>query len=148
MVRSLLIRFAALAALVASATGASAATVAPLWSPPQNLNTPSVFVDFPDVVVAADGRALATWREGGVPVRNAPEPQDAWRIAVREPGQIMFGPARHAPNFATPLIPYAFERVVALDTHRRSRGRISLRARFGNSSGEFGPPRTISTFGD
>src|SRR3954451_23701915 len=103
-------RWVALFAVVLAAWPASAAaltTVPPLWSQPQNLNSPSVFVDNPDVVFAADGRALATWREGGAPVRNAPEPQDAWRIAVRDPGALLFGPERAAPNFATPLVPYS-----------------------------------------
>ena len=70
------------------------------------------------------------------------------RLAVREPGALDFGPERAAPKFVTPLIPYSLDRLVGLDTRRRGGGRISLRARFGNSQGTFGPPRTISTFGD
>ena len=101
----------------------------------------------PDVVVAADGRAIATWRWSGVKPAQGDAPAGT-RLAVREPGAAEFGPERSAPNFVTPLITYSLDRVVGLDTRTRSRGRISLRARFGNSQGTFGPPRTISTYTD
>ena len=133
-------------ALIVLAVFASAAAAAPPWSAPQTVSSASLFVDSPDVVFAADGRAIATWRwSGPKPAQgNAP---GGTRLAVREPGALDFGPERSAPNFVTPLITYGLDRVLGLDTRRRSRGRISLRARFGNSQGGFGPPRTISTFG-
>ncbi len=141
MRRLIPITFVLLAAL------ASSAAAAPPWLPPQTLSTPSLFVDSPDVVVAADGRALATWRWSGPRPATGAQP-GGWRLAVREPGAVLFGTERAAPDFATPLIAYGRDRVVALDT--RSRGstpdRISLRARFGSSRGEFGPPRTISSY--
>jgi hypothetical protein len=107
----------------------------------------SLFVDAPDVVFAADGGAIATWRWSGVkpPQGDAP---GGIRMAVREPGALDFGPERSAPRFVTPLITYGLDRVVGLDLRRRSAGRVSLRARFGNSSGTFGTPRTISTYTD
>jgi hypothetical protein len=129
------------------AVPASVALAAPPWSPPQSLSSPSLFVDNPDVVVSADGRALATWRWSGARPATGSAPGGT-RLAVREPGALLFGPERSAPSFATPLIAYGLERVVGLDTRRRGSGRISLRARFGNSQGVFGPPRTISTYGD
>jgi hypothetical protein len=122
---------------------AGAAQAAPPWSPTQSLSTPSPFVDNLDVVFAADGRALATWREGGPPLA---QPSGAWRLAVREPGALVFGPERNAPDFATQLSTYGLDRFVALDMRARSRGRVSLGARFGDSSGTFGPSRTISTY--
>jgi hypothetical protein len=133
--------------LVLLAASASAAAAAPPWSPSQTLSSPSLFVDNPDVVVAADGRAIATWRWSG-PKPAKGEAPGGTRLALREPGALDFGPERSAPNFVTPLIPYSLDRLVGLDTRRRGGGRISLRARFGNSQGTFGPPRTISTFGD
>jgi hypothetical protein len=133
-------------ALVLFAVATAAATAAAPWLPPQSLSTSSLFVDTPDVVVAADGRALATWRWSGPRPAKGDAP-GGWRMAVREPGALLFGPERTAPNFATALVPYGGDRVLALDTRARgSRDRISLRARFGNSKGEFGPPRTISTY--
>ena len=69
-------------------------------------------------------------------------------MAVREPGAPEFGPEIVGPDFVTPLVTYGLDRVLGLDTRKRSRGRISLRARFGNSKGQFGEPRTISTYAD
>lgn len=138
----------ALVAVLGLLVAASPAFAAPPpWSPPQTLSSPSLFVDNPDVVVAADGRALATWRWSGPRPATGSAPGGT-RLAVREFGASMFGPERSAPNFTTPLITYGLERVVGLDTRLRGSGRISLRARFGNSKGEFGPPRTISTYSD
>jgi hypothetical protein len=65
---------------------------------------------------------------------------------VREPGSADFGPERAAPKFVTPLVAYSKERLLGLDTKRQSRGRISLRARFGVSRGGFARARTISTY--
>ena len=139
MVRTVLVALTLLAAFAASAAAA------PPWSPPQTVSSPSLFVDNPDVVVSADGRALATWRWSGPRPATGSAPGGT-RLAVREPGAPLFGPERSAPNFVTPLVTYGLDRVVGLDTRGRGSGRISLRARFGNSKGEFGPPRTISTY--
>ena len=136
-----------LLALMLLAACASVAAAAPPWSSPQTLSSATLFVDRPDLVVAADGRALATWQWSGPKPARGTAPGGT-RLAVREPGALDFGPQRSAPNFVTPLITYGLDRVVALDTRERSGGRISLRARFGTSRGTFGPPRTISTFGD
>jgi hypothetical protein len=134
-------------ALILFVTCAGVAVAAPPWSAPETVSSSSLFVDNPDIVVSADGRAIATWRWSGVKPAQGDAPGGT-RLAVREPGALDFGPERSAPNFVTPLITYSLDRVVGLDTRRRSRGRISLRARFGNSRGTFGPPRTISTYGE
>lgn len=126
-------------------TCAGVAVAAPPWSAPESVSSSSLFVDSPDIVVSADGRAIATWRWSGVKPAQGDAP-GGMRLAVREPGALDFGPERTAPNFVTPLITYSLDRVVGLDTRRRSGGRISLRARFGSSRGTFGPPRTISTY--
>jgi hypothetical protein len=141
MIRAVLVALALPAALAASAAAA------PPWSPPQALSSPSLFVDNPDVVVSADGRALATWRWSGPRPASGSAPGGT-RLAVRDAGALLFGPERSAPNFVTPLVASGLDRVVGLDTRARGSGRISLRARFGNSQGEFGPPRTISTYSD
>ena len=143
------LRTAWLIALVATALGLLTATAsaAPPWSAPQTLSTSSLFVDNPDVIVAADGRAIATWRWTG-PRPGRGQAPGGTRLAVREPGAPLFGPERSAPNFVTPLVTYSFDRVVGLDTRDRGSGRVSLRARFGDSRGAFGPPETISTYGD
>jgi len=134
-------------ALLVLALLAGTAAAAPPWSPPQSVSSASLFVDAPDVVVAADGRAIATWRWGGVKPPQGEAPGGT-RLAVREPGALDFGPERSAPRFVTPLIAYGLDRVVGLDLRRRSGGRVSLRARFGSSAGTFGTPRTISTYTD
>jgi hypothetical protein len=139
MLRPVLLALALLAAFAASAAAA------PPWSPPLNLSTPTLFVDNPDVVVSADGRALATWQWSGPKPATGSAPGGT-RLAVREPGALLFGPERATPNFVTSLVTYGLDRVVGLDTRRRDGGRISLRARLGNSQGEFAPPRTISTY--
>jgi hypothetical protein len=146
MQRMIRTAFVALALLGASAATAAAAQPPP-WSSPQTLSSPSLLVDDPDVVVSADGRALATWRWSGPKPAAGTRPTGT-RLAVREPGAPLFGPERSAPSFVTPLITYSLDRVVGLDTLKRGSGRVSLRARFGDSRGEFGPPRTISTYSD
>jgi hypothetical protein len=135
--------FALILLTVATATAAAA----PPWSAPQTLSSSSLQVTNPDIVVAGDGRALATWGWSGVPVGKA-GPPSGLRMAVREPGASSFGPERTAPNFATPLLTYGRSHVLALDQRRRggNADRISLRARFGRSDGTFGRPDTISTF--
>ena len=125
---------------------AGVAVAAPPWSAPENVSSPSLFVDAPDVVSSADGRTIASWRWTGAPA--APDAPTGIRMAVREPGAPEFGPEVIGPDFVTPLVTYGRDRVVGLDTRRRSRGRISLRARFGTSKGQFGEPRTISTYAD
>ena len=126
---------------------ASVAAAAPPWSAPQTLSSATLFVDNPDVVVSADGRALATWQWSGPKPASGTAPRGT-RLAVREPSALDFGPERAAPNFVTPLVTYGLDRVVGLDTRNRGSGRISLRARFGNSQGAFGSPQTISTYSD
>jgi hypothetical protein len=137
-------RLACIAALIVMAT-AGVAAAAPPWSPPQNVSSPSLFVESPDVVVAPDGRTIAIWRWRGAQVPGASAPSGT-RLAVREPGSAGFGPERAAPKFVTPLVAYARERLLGLDTKQRSRGRVSLRARFGVSRGGFARARTISTY--
>jgi hypothetical protein len=132
-------------ALLLFATCASVAAAAPPWSTPESLSSSSLFVDAPDVVFAADGRAVATWRWTGVKPAQGEAP-GGWRLAVREPAATEFGPERSAPSLATPLIPYGLDRLIALDTSRRGSDRIALRARFGRSDGTFAVPRTISTY--
>jgi hypothetical protein len=136
----------ALTALAALALSTGTAAAAPPWSPPQSFSSPALFIDNPDVVVAADGRAVATWSATGPPLPGGATPRPAPRLAVRDPGAALFGPERASPRFVTPLVPYGRDHLVGLDIKQRSRGRISLRARFGNSQGTFGAPRTISTY--
>jgi hypothetical protein len=124
---------------------ASAAAAAPPWSAPEAVSSSSLFVDAPDVIVAADGRAIATWRWNGAPPAKGNAP-GGMRLAVREPGALEFGPELAAPKFVTPLVTYGQSRVLGIDLRRRSRGRVSLRARFGRSNGKFESPRTISTY--
>lgn len=133
-------RRVAAAATAVFALLAATVAAAPPWTAPQNVSSASLFVDTPDVVFAAGGRAIATWRW------RANDDAGGTRLAVREPGALDFGPERGAPNFVTPLVTYSRDRLVGLDARRRSRTRVSLRARFGDSLGTFGPPRTISTY--
>jgi hypothetical protein len=135
-----------LTAAMVLALCAGVAQAAPPWSAPQSVSSPALFIEDPDVVIAADGRAVATWLAVGPPVAGGATPRPSPRLAVSQPGAAAFGPEGSAPRFVTPLIAYGLDRLVGLDTKRRSRGRISLRARFGNSQGAFGPPRTISTY--
>jgi hypothetical protein len=109
------------------------------------VSSPSLFVDAPDVLVAADGGTLATWRWTGAPPAKGDAPAGT-RLAVRPPGAAQFGPERAAPSFVAPLVTYGRSRVLGLDQRRRSRGRVSLRARFARTDGKFGSPRTISTY--
>ena len=132
------------AAAVLCTLPAGAAAAAPPWLPAQNLSKPATFVDAPEIVFTSGGLAFATRRESGPP--DAGRPRFTTRIAVRERGTLLFGPPRTAPDFVTPLVPDGLDRVVALDTQERSRGRISLRARHGDARGAFGPPRTIATY--
>ena len=132
-------------AALAFALLASAAAAAPPWSAPADVSSSSLFVDAPDVLVAADGRTIATWRRTGPPPPRGDAPRGT-RLAVRDPRALEFGPERAAPKFVTPLVTYGRSRVLGLDLRRRSRGRVSLRARFGRSDGTFGSPRTISTY--
>ena len=64
-------------------------------------------------------------------------------------GRALFGPERSAPNFVTPLVTYGLDRVVGA---RHPPARVRAASRCGRASatrkGAFGPPRTISTFGD
>ncbi len=134
-------------AIVLLVAFAGVAAAAPPWSPPESVSSPSLFVDSPDVVVAADGRAIATWRWSGAKPPQGEAPVGT-RLAVREPGALDFAPERSAPNFVTPLVAYGLDRLVGLDLRRRSQNRVSLRARFGDTRGSFGAPRTISTYSD
>jgi hypothetical protein len=129
---------AALVLLIAT----SAALAAPPWSAPGSVSPASLFVDDPQVVFDTGGRAYATWRWTN---GTGPSATGGRRIAVREPGAAEFGAERSAPNFVTPLLTHGVDRVLGLDERRRSRGRVSLRARFSRPDGSFGRPHTIST---
>ncbi len=135
-------------ALLLLALCASTALAAPPWSAPESVSSASLFVDNPDVVFTADGRAIATWRWSGAKPSATADAPGGWRLAVREPGALDFGPERTAPKFVTPLIPYGLDRLIALDTRQpgKDESRITLRARYGRSDGTFGRPRTISTY--
>ena len=123
----------------------SVAAAAPPWSAPESVSSSSLVVEAPDVLVAADGRAVATWRWSGPRPKGGSAPGGT-RLAVREPGALDFGAERAAPRFVTPLVTYGQSRVLGLDLRRRSGDRVSLRARFGRSDGTFESPRTISTY--
>ena len=90
MARVAAITFVLLAAI------ASVAAAAPPWSAPQSVSSPSLFVDAPDVVVSADGRALATWRWSGAKPAQGDAPGGT-RLAVREPGALDFRPRAQHP---------------------------------------------------
>ena len=117
---------------------ASVAVAAPPWSAPQTVSSSSLFVDNPDVVVSADGRALATWRWSG------PKPAAEARPAVRgsrcaSPAHCCSVPSAVPRSFVTPLITYGLERVVGLDTRQRGRAAYRCGHASANSKGEFRP---------
>lgn len=131
----------ALAALVPSEVSA-----APPWSAPQTISSAAAKGIYqPELGFDARGRALASWSAARTTGRGLVE-----RTATRAPGAAAFGPERAAPNFAAPPVLYGYTRALALE--RRSLGRercgerISLRARFGQSTGVFGAPDRIASF--
>lgn len=129
--------------MVVLAMLAGVARAAPPWSPPENVSSPSLFVNGPDVVVDGQGRAFATWVWTRI---TEPDSPSGTRVAVREPGATEFGPERDAPRFAAPLVAYGLNRVLGLDQRSRGPHLISLRARFGRPDGTFGRPDTISSY--
>ena len=124
---------------------ASVAVAAAPWSPPQTLSSPSLFVDNPDVVVV--GATAARSRPGSGAGRKPADGEGARRDAAggARAGRRAVRPRARAPEVCHPPDP----------VQPRPRGRAATpagagaaasrcAARFGNSQGEFGPPRTRS----
>jgi hypothetical protein len=128
------------AALVATWPGLSAtAASAAVWSPPQNVSSPVLFVDDPAIGFSGDGRALASWRwQTGV--GNAA--RFGHRSATRAPGASAFEPELTAPDFAAGPVLYGRSRAVAAVLTsaggKPARPRLRLAATFGDASGRFG----------
>ena len=93
------------------------AVAAPPWSSPENVSSPALFVDNPDVVVPADGRALATWNAA---IRPTPGP--------RSPG-VAAGGARTGQHRVRPRARRAELRDAADPLRPRPRGRARQPAR-------------------
>ena len=140
-----------LASLVSLAVPAAAG--AATWSAPQDLSSPHLFVDRPQLDVGGDGSALARWAYGD-------DGRGGVSSASRAPGAGAFGPARalvraHDVERRSDRIEglAAYGRSSALLAFTRPAGRpnvtrrIRLGVRFGRTDGTFGERRTIRAAG-
>ncbi len=119
---------------------------AAVWSPPQNVSSPTLFVDDPAIGFSGNGRALASWRwQQGV----SNDARFGHRSATRTPGASAFDPEQAAPDFAAGPVLYGRDRalgaVLTSAGGKPGRERVRLAATFGNASGRFGPSRTVRT---
>ena len=138
----------ALAVAVVSAWPAVAVSSASaaVWSPPQNVSSPTLFVDDPAIGFSGNGRALASWRwQTGI----GNDARFGHRLATRAPGASAFEPEREAPDFVAGPVLYGRDRAVgAVLTPaggKPPRERLRLSAAFANASGHFGRSRIVRT---
>ena len=141
----------ALVVVVATLGLAGNAPAAAPWSNPVSVSASANDLDSSDVAVDRNGRALVTWPalrwQGGSP--HGHYVLEGWRTTTRTPGAAAFSAPRAAPAFVAGPVLFGASRAVGLDQrslgYQRCGERITLRARFGRSSGTFGSPRTIAT---
>jgi hypothetical protein len=137
-----------LAIVIVLALALAAPAEAATWSPPEDVSTAHQFIDAPALVVARNGRALATWRFGD------PE-RTRFSAASRAPGAARFGATRpltrpsgldRLPETVEGIAAYGRRRVLLASTRPAGRGptaRLRLEVRFGRADGTFGRRRTM-----
>lgn len=139
---------AVLAGLLLTVVPAAASpAAAAAWSAPQNISASANDLSGSALAIDRRGRALATWAA----LRwDAGHYVDAGTsTASRAPGAAAFGLPRSAPAFVDGPVLYGVSRTVGLDERsfgwQRCGERVTLRARFGTSSGSYGAPVSIVT---
>src|SRR5829696_652626 len=127
MTRPLLF-LASTAAVLALAS--APALAAPPWSAPENVSSPALFIDEPDVAADGRGGALATWRWQAAPAD--PDAPAGFRLAYKPPGSGEFRPEQDTFDLAAGPVLYGATRAVVLEQRRRGStpNRITLSARF------------------
>jgi hypothetical protein len=144
------VRHLLLATLAVTLLAAAPAAAAPPWSAPENVSSPSLFVDSATLGFAKDGTGLATWAAGN---RNGTTVSDAFAGASLAHGAAAFGgegPLFRAPQpeILTPPVFYATSRTLAATSSPVSSDpkdqRVRLDALFGRASSGLGVARTIA----
>jgi hypothetical protein len=135
--------------LAAALFAAAPAAAAPPWSAPQNVSSPTEFVDSPAIGFATDGSGLATWTSAqpggaaGVPFARASLAPGAAAFGAEAP---LFAGA--APVAMTPPVLYATNRTLAATdapaTAKPGERRVRVAAVYGRTTGGFGAPHTVA----
>lgn len=133
--------------LLTSGLTAAAPAGAAAWSAPQNISASANDLSGSRLAFDRQGRALAAWP--ALRWDSGHYVDAGTSTATRAPGAAAFDLPRSAPSFVSGPVLYGVSRAVALDERslgwRRCGQRVTLRARFGTSSGAFGAPVTIAT---
>ena len=132
--------------LLLGAAFAPSALAAPVWSPPQTISSPALFIDDPTLAFSRDGTALASWRWQNGTGNSA---TFGVRLAARDPGAGAFAAEREAPNFVAGPVLYGRRGAIGAAQQdfgacaRSCRQHSRLRAVFGRADGRFTHRQTV-----
>jgi len=127
------------------------------WTEPQSVSSTANEVSAGTLAIDPGGRALLTWSP--MQYRSGQFAADGGRSATRPAGASAFDQQRGAPVFVAGPVLFAGTRTVGLDertgawercggpsTYNHSTQAVTLRARFGRSTGAFEHPVTIASY--